>query len=267
MGLQKIIRQYIRSLFFVLLLHGVTCALAAPPFITDDADPAPYGTLQAFLFATGFNATHTALWYAPAFEGDLGVLNNLEFHTIIPMAISTRTIGGNAFGLSDTLIGLKWRFLTETDYRPEIAIVPDWILPTGNADRQLGNGRSWTSLPIWIEKHFGPWTTYGGGGYIFNSAKGATNYKFAGWLVQRDLSEQLTLGAEIYSQGATATRIAPAQDSGPVTLINAGGNYNFTASQSLLFSLGHSIAGAKQWVGYLGWVWNIELIKQKNEVS
>lgn len=261
---QKILRTYYHKLIAIILLQSaVTCALAAPPFITDDADPADYGTLQVFLFGAGFNATHTALWNAPSFEGDLGILPNLEIHTIISNTISLQTSEGNAVGLGDTLIGLKWRFLTETDYCPEMAVVPDWILPTGDADRDLGNGRGWVNLPLWIEKHFGPWTVYGGGGYAFNSAKGQSNYRFGGILVQREFSEQVTLGMELYSQGATSTKhIAPFEDAGPVTLINAGGYYNFSPTQSLLFSLGHSVIGAKQWVGYLGYQWNIEVIKK-----
>lgn len=260
------IRKYYHKILAFILLQGVITAVhAGPPFITDDADPTDYDSFQTILFASGYNATHTALWYGPAFEGDLGILPNLEFHTIVPIAESIRDPGGDAVGLGDTLIGLKWRFVTETDYIPEIAIVPDWILPTGNPDRQLGNGRSWTSLPIWVEKHFGPWTTYGGGGYIFNSAKGQTNYRFGGLLIQRDLSEKMTLGVEIYAQGSSSTQhVTPFEDAGPVTLINTGGYYNITSSQSFLFSIGHSIAGAKQWVGYLGYQWNIELIKGKN---
>ena len=31
-------------------------------------------------------------------------------------------------------------------------------------ERGLGNGRAWCKIPLWIQKSWGPWTTYGGGG-------------------------------------------------------------------------------------------------------
>ena len=41
-------------------------------------------------------------------------------------------------------------------------------LPTGNESRGLGEGRLHAFLPVWIQKSFADWTTYGGGGYWFN---------------------------------------------------------------------------------------------------
>jgi hypothetical protein len=36
-------------------------------------------------------------------------------------------------------------------------------LPTGNEHRGLGAGHVSAFLPIWVQKSFGEWTTYGGG--------------------------------------------------------------------------------------------------------
>ncbi len=36
-----------------------------------------------------------------------------------------------------------------------------------------------------------------------NSAAGAKNYLFGGWLPQKDLSPKLTLGGEFFAQGTT----------------------------------------------------------------
>lgn len=273
---KKVLKYSYKIIAAILLQTVMTAAPAAPSFYTDDADPAPYGISQNYFFASAFSAPHTSFFFGPALEADMGILNNLEFHITIAINTLLRNQGANAVGLGDTLMGLKWRFLTETDYRPEMAIVPDVILPTGDTDRSLGNGRSWWTLPIWVEKHVGPWTIYGGGGYGFNSASGATNYRYGGLLVQRDFSPQVSLVGEIYGQGATsmehsgrvttkANHFALFLDGGHVWLINAGGYYNFTPSQSLLFSLGHSIAGTPQWVAYLGFSWNIEFIKNKNQ--
>ena len=37
-------------------------------------------------------------------------------------------------------------------------------IPTGSAARGLGVGKTWYKVPLWVQKSFGPWTTYGGGG-------------------------------------------------------------------------------------------------------
>jgi hypothetical protein len=53
---------------------------------------------------------------------------------------------------------------------------------------------------LWLQKSFGPWTTYGGGAAL-NSAPGQRDYPFGGWLVQRDFGKHLTLGREFFAQG------------------------------------------------------------------
>ena len=39
-------------------------------------------------------------------------------------------------------------------------------------------------LPLWLQKSWGPWTTYGGGGFGFNTARGGRNWAFLGWQAQ-----------------------------------------------------------------------------------
>ena len=46
-------------------------------------------------------------------------------------------------------------------------------LPTGSATKGLGVGKTWYKVPLWAQKSFGPWTTYGGGGEtVFNNVGG-----------------------------------------------------------------------------------------------
>ncbi len=139
-------------------------------------------------------------------------------------------------------------------------------LPTGDQSRGLGNGRTWVKVPIWLQKSFGPWTTYGGGGYAYNPAPGQRNYGYGGLLIQRTLSPRLTLGGEGFFQGAqvdnpqleaagsagtssSGLQVAGARSS---ALWNFGGSYNFTPDFSLLFTAGHSFQGDGNVVAYLG---------------
>ena len=191
----------------------------------------------------------------PAFEMNYGFAPNFQAHAVFPFLESLPDGGRAAYGGSDTELGVKYRFLQETEKTPMAGIFPMLEVPTGDADRGLGNGRTWAKFPVWLQKSWGKedrqWTTYGGAGYALNTAWGQRSYPFAGWLLQKQLTEKLTLGGEIFTQGRT-------QDGGRATVIgNFGGQYNFTKNFSLLFSVGHSIAGERHLVGYLGlyWTW------------
>ncbi len=70
-------------------------------------------------------------------------------------------------------------------------------------------------MPIWVQKSFGPWTTYGGvGETIFNRVPGYRNFPYAGWLVQRDIGKKWTLGAETFYHGPEGLASAQTRDFG-----------------------------------------------------
>ena len=48
-------------------------------------------------------------------------------------------------------------------WRPMIGVFPLVEAPTGDARRGLGAGHTREFLPLWLQKSFGGWTTYGGG--------------------------------------------------------------------------------------------------------
>lgn len=245
----------------IFFLSYTTHLLAGPPFITDDPETAEYQQLEVYPFLSVTSAHHLSWIQMPALELDEGFMQNAEIHLILNVANYLPNHGKKYSGLGDTEVNVKYRFLNETNYLPSIAIVPTLELPSGNNDRSLGNGRLWTKLPIWLEKNWGKWKTYGGGGYAFNSAPNMKTYLFGGWVLQRNINDQLSLGGEIYLQGATvnSTQFLPFQDSGHVMLLNFGGSYQFSSSLSTLFSLGHSVTGTNQWVGYLGLQWLISV--------
>ena len=236
------------------LLVGVCCAtgaLAGPPFLTDDPEPVPYRHYEAYVFSSYDGSAAGVSAVGPALEYNIGAAPELQLHLVVPLAWSSPAAGTSAYGLGDMELGVKYRFLDESSAQLQIGIFPIVELPTGSAVRGLGNGQAWYKLPVWVQKSWGPWTSYGGGGFAVNHAPGMRDYFFGGWLLQRDLSDRLTLGAEVFTQGAdTETDHA-------TTIANFGGYYNFTAGFSLLFSAGHSVAGAVHRVAYLGlyWTW------------
>jgi len=228
----------------------VSITWAGPPYLTDDPEPVPLHHWELYTFVTGDRTRTTNSVAGPALELNNGIAPNMQLHLIVPQTYFSQN-GTSARGLGDTEAGVKYRFLEQTRSRPEIGTFPQVELPTGDASKSLGNGRAWFKVPIWLQKDFGPWTTYGGGGYAINSASGQRSYGFGGLLIQRSLSPRLTLGGEAFFQGAQVSSpgMAGARSS---SLWNFGGSYNFTPDFSLLFTAGHSFQGDGNSLLYLG---------------
>ncbi len=249
----------------LLLSLGNTPRLfAGPPFQTDDPDPVPYGHFEAYVFeASDTTAAAGTSLSLPAFEFNWGAVPNVQLHIIAPLVTSFAPAGGPTYtGIGDLELGAKIRLVHEAKYRPEIGIYPMIEAPTGDASRNLGVGSAWYRLPLWIQKSWGPWTTYGGAGAILIHAPGAKNYSFAGWLLQRQMTKKFTLGGEIFRHGAETIDPAGVRHA---TLADLGTIYEFHEGFQLLAGAGRSIKGHAETYTYLAlyWTWG----KDKNTSS
>ena len=166
----------------------------------------------------------------PAVEFKWGALPNVHLHVIIPAVgiipsnnpgLAPAGVGPRAFGLGDIELGIKYRFVQESKHLPMVGM---FVIPTGNAAKGLGVGKTWYKLPLWAQKSFGPWTTYAGGGVTLMNAPGYRNFPYAGWLVQRDLGKKWTLGIEVFYHGPEGPATAQTR---PATLVDFGGYYKF----------------------------------------
>jgi hypothetical protein len=144
-------------------------------------------------------------------------------------------------------IGAKYRFLpaAETDWRPQIAFYPFVDFPTGNTDRNLGTGATHAFFPIWLQKDFGKWTIYGGGGYWINPGPDNQNFWFAGCVLQYQFTDHLALAGEVFHQTASMTS-GPDSPGFPLgsrntTGFNVGGTYDINTTYHILFSIGRGL--------------------------
>lgn len=243
-------RLSIRLIALAAILTG-QLVVAGPPFLTDDPEPVDYRHWETYVFSTFDRSFDATAIQGPALEFNVGVARNLQLHLVVPWAWEQPSGGSRRSGWGDVELGLKYRFLQETEDRPQMGIFPMVELPTGNASRGLGNGQARFTIPLWIQKSWGPWTTYGGGGWAINHAPGQRDHAFGGWLLQRDLSKRLTLGGELFAKGADV------QNGRGFAIANVGGFVNLTPGFSLLFSAGYTIRGERHTVAYLGlyWTW------------
>ncbi len=209
-------------------------AVAGPPFITDDPEPVDLGRWEVYAFSAGAIDAHDATGVGPAVEVNYGAAPNLQLHLIANFAYDLPDNAPKEFGVGDTELGAKYRFINpgKDDWYPQVGVFPLVELPSGDARRGLGAGYVQAFLPVWVQKDFGKWTTYGGGGYWINPGAGNRNYWYVGWELQRQVTKTLMLGAEVFHTTSSM------EGRSGVTGFNVGGQYDFDDHHHLLFSAG-----------------------------
>ena len=110
-------------------------------------------------------------------------------HLLVPLAFNEQYGAKMNYGIGDIEVGVKFRFIQESKYIPQIGIFPLCEIPAGNPDKELGNGTVQYFLPLWIQKSFGDkWMTYGGYGYLIHPGKSDENWSYVGWQAQYQLN-------------------------------------------------------------------------------
>jgi hypothetical protein len=247
------------SLIFLAFSASTLWAQAGPPFQTDDPTPVDLGHYEAYLFGMVDGTPVEIDSAGPAFEFNWGAIPNVQLHAILPFGAAVPLnnpvyapagAGPSAYGLTDMELGIKYGFIKQTKYRPQIGSFTMFEIPTGSYSRGLGVGKVWYKLPLWIEKEFGPWSLVGGAGYAVVPQDQYRNFPYGGFLVKREINKKIELSIESFSHAREGFAAAQTEAS---TLIDAGGYYHFKSpGLQLLFAYGHSIAGQTENYAYLG---------------
>jgi hypothetical protein len=225
----------------MLLIADV--ARAGPPFLTDDPEPVETGHWEFYGAFQWAWQRDTASGTLPHVEVNYGALPGLQLHAVVPGVLAWTRGEPLQYGLGDLELGAKFRFIDEGTWRPQIGVFPLIFLPTGSKERGLGSGAVEALLPVWVQKSFGPLTTYGGGG-IRLAAEG--NSAVVGWLVQRQLWTWLTLGAEVFVTVPLAGKAVQTQ-------LNMGFIVDLSEQHHLLLSAGPSIGTDDRAQAYLAY--------------
>ena len=231
----------------VILFAGSFSVLAGPPFLTDDPEPVDYQNWEFYVASQHAQTRDGWSGTAPHIELNYGVVTNVQLHLIAPLAYNAPADDKTRYGYGDTELGVKFRFVQETDHIPQVGIFPLLEVPTGKASEGLGSGHLQAFLPVWLKKSFGDWTVYGGGGYGINPGPDNRNLGFVGVVVQKQVAKNVLLGGEIYHRTPTT---AGGRDD---TAFNLGTVIDFSEHQHLLFSAGRSINGPTDFQLYVAW--------------
>ena len=234
-------------LVFVLaaaILLGPAPGLAGPPYLTDDPEPVAYGHWEIYLATQHFVTPGFATGAAPLTDINYGALPGLQLHFMGQLTYARPGGGPTSYGLGDTEIGAKIRFVDGRGRLPMMSLYPLLDFPTGDEAHQLGSGHVHGFLPLWVQKSFGPWTTFGGGGLWLNPGAANRNYWYAGWQAQCRVSGSATIGTEVFYS-------TPSQTGAKANLgFNVGLVLDLSAYHHVLFSAGRSIVGDSLLLSY-----------------
>ncbi len=229
------------------LAWGLPQALAGPPFITDDPEPVEYQHWEFYVASLDFKTNRAWFGTAPHVEANYGVVSNVQLHLIEPLNYYAASGQRTDYGPGDTELGVKFRFLQETERMPQVGVFPLLEVPIGNVNENLGNGGTELFLPVWLQKSWGSWTAYGGGGYGFNSGPGNEDWTYVGGLLQKQVLTNVLVGVEIYHRTEQFT------GEGDDTAFNVGAVIDFSEQHHLLISAGRSISGPTQFQCYVAY--------------
>ena len=245
--LEKLRGALIAAVFMSVIMPSP--AWAGPPFMTDDPEPVELHHWEFYLASAYSHGNEDTFFTVPHIEVNYGILPETQVHMIVPMAYSSSRETGVHYGFSDMELGVKHRFVKESKFIPQIGSFPLVELPTGDSEKGLGEGHVRVFIPVWLQKSWGPWTSYGGGGWWYHPGNGNRDYWFGGWELQRDISKSLTIGGEIFG----STR--PAVDEGGSYGFNVGAIINLSDEHHILLSTGRDIHGPNTLTAYAAFQW------------
>jgi hypothetical protein len=211
--------------------------IAGPPYVTDDPEPTSTGNWENYLYLTGTSTPGDTTGEA-GIELNYGAATDLQLSVSLPLDYDHSD--GYRLGGGDIDLGAKYRFAHQSpdSWLPDIAIFPSLSLPT--AARTFGPQHASLFLPLWMEKDFGPWSTFGGGGYTINPGQGNRNYQLFGWAVTHTVTSRLNIGVEVYHQTASVVH------GKPLTNVALGIIYQMSKHFALMASGGPGVESPAQ---------------------
>lgn len=223
-----------RSLTIGLALFAVPAA-AGPPYVTDDPQPTDLGHYEVYFYGAA-SEVPGAVSGAGGVDFNYGGFRDVQLTAVVPLAFDTSG-GGRTAGPGNAELAVKYKFLhqSEGSALPDVSVFPRVFVPTGG--RRFGPGRVALLLPVWLQRDWGKWSVFGGGGYQLNP--GERNFWTGGIAISRAIGERASVGGEVYHHGPDA------RDGRTFTGISIGGTYRLSPHWSFIAAGGPGIENAR----------------------
>jgi len=188
----------VRALAALALAGAAAPAVAGPPYLTDDPVPTDTGHWEIYGF-TGGEGRGSTVDDESGVDLNYGPAKGVQLTATLPLAITHDRAAGWRAATGDVELAVKYRFFHDERRGLSAAVFPRVILPTST----LGtNEKTRVLLPLWIGKDFAGGTSlFGGGGYAINPGAGNRNFWQAAVALTHDVSEEMSVGAEVTQQG------------------------------------------------------------------
>jgi len=231
-------------MFAALLVLLPVMAYCGPPFTTDDPDPVEFRHWEVYLFGQFIRDTQDINAIVPGLEVNYGLFPEAQIHFIFPGGFSGSRYGNLDYKYGSTEIGLKYRFIKETDNFPQVGTFPHADIASGNIAAGTFSGNTQYFIPIWLQKSWGSVMSYGGGGYWINPGINNLDWWFLGWVLQCQIADNMAVGMEINYNTPQEKGMAYNNS------INVGVIYDINKNHHLMVSLGSSMLGEQIYQGY-----------------
>ena len=215
-------------LAFPLLLAAVPLpAFAGPPYVTDDPEPTDEGHFEIYAFNAGTSA-RDGVDGQTGIDFNYGGAEDLQLTAVVPLDYAEPSQHGLVAGIGNIELAAKYKFLHQDEFGWDVAIFPRLFLPS--VSDRLGDRHASFLLPLWAEKDFGNWKTFGGGGCALNNGGGSKDYCLMGWALTRQVLAELNIGAELYHETADARGGKASTGIGLGAVYDLSTNYHLMAS-------------------------------------
>ena len=212
-------------------------AWAGPPYITDDPEPTELKQFEIYLFAAGSDA-RDGTEAATGIDFNYGAAPDLQLTAVVPLAYENPLGERSTSGLGNVELAAKYRFLHQDQVGWDVAVFPRYIFHSASSD--AGSQHSAIVLPVWVEKDWNSWSTFGGGGCVIQHGDDVKNFCLAGWAVTRTVLPPLQLGLEL------VYRSADAPGGSASTAMGAGLRYDIDEHYHFLASIGPTLTNAAE---------------------
>jgi len=186
-----------------------------------------------FIEETGKGETN---FQAPDFDFNYGAGDRVQLNFEIPIAVRSAA-SVNESGLGNSKVGVKWRFLGETQSGLAISTYPHLVFnnPTSAARRGLADEGLQFFLPIEVSQRLGKFQVNGEAGY--NIQQKLPNEIWLGLVAGYEASERVELLGELHC--IEARRLAENE-----SVFDFGGRIKLTKLYTLLFTAGRALPGS-----------------------
>jgi hypothetical protein len=232
-------KQLIAPCLVILMAPGL--AYAGPPFITDDPAPVDLHHFETFYFTAGASG-RDGFGGASGVDFNYGLARDLHINIAVPFEYDHPKSGAYSSGIGNIELAAKYRFLHQESFGWDVAVYPRVILKS--ASDQVGDDHAAFFLPVWIGRSGEGWSTYGGGGCLYNQGDEGRNYCQAGWVVTRDLASDLHVGVEVVHETADA------KGGRASTALGAGVTYDLNDHYHLLAYAGPNLQNTGETARY-----------------